>query len=121
MTRQRRFILLIMLGLFSVSSLADVVGMTVMSLNADPSSMNSMEVRKEMGECGDCFSQTESCGFCNAGCVFHVAIGIGTMSRISPSSEMFVTGTSILFQSITGPPDPFPPSLYPTDLVSVSG
>ena len=98
-----------MLVLFTASSFADVMGMAAMSLSSDPRSMNTMEEGKDMGECDDCFSQTESCGYCNAGCVSHVAIGFGTRSNITRSSEMFFTGSSILFQSITGPPDPFPP------------
>ena len=98
-----------MLGLFTVSSFADVIGMTATSSNADPSSMYSMEEGKGMDGCEDCLSQAETCGYCGAGCVSHVAIGFGTMSHNTDSSEMFFTSTSILFQSITGPPDPFPP------------
>ena len=109
MTRLRRLAILFLLGLFTASTFADALVMSTMSLSAGADSINIMEDGKDMGECEDCITQTESCGYCGAGCISHIAVGMSATPRVSQQDSLDFMGTSITFQSITGPPDPFPP------------
>ena len=66
----------------------------------------------DMDECGECLSESDQCGICDAGC----ATSLCTMLDTGPlkyikAVELFSTNSPQNYISNSSPPDPFPPRI----------
>ena len=108
MISYRRIAILIILAVFATSTFADAIVMTKMS--TDMASYEMKYIDTDMGECNNCLSESDNCGYCDSGCVTHLGTLFDTGSHQSfISVDSFSTDSPRNYTSNTGPPDPFPP------------